>query len=62
MAVLAECPICRKKQAGKNKVCKCGEKPFGYRTDSADDETVAGRCIEILTNNGGSVRDMHNLP
>jgi integrase len=24
MAILAECPICHKKQATKNKVCKCG--------------------------------------
>ena len=26
MAVFAECPICRKKQSVKNKVCSCGEK------------------------------------
>jgi len=25
MAILAECPICRKKQSVKNKKCKCGE-------------------------------------
>jgi integrase len=25
MAVMAECPICRKKQSAKNKRCKCGE-------------------------------------
>ena len=25
MAILAECPICRKKQATKNKICSCGE-------------------------------------
>ena len=25
MAILAECPMCRRKQATKNKVCKCGE-------------------------------------
>jgi hypothetical protein len=25
MAILAECPICRKKQSIKNKQCKCGE-------------------------------------
>ena len=25
MAILGECPICRKKQAIKNKICKCGE-------------------------------------
>jgi hypothetical protein len=25
MAILGECPICRKKQRIKNKVCKCGE-------------------------------------
>ena len=25
MAVLAECPVCRKKQSVKNKLCKCGE-------------------------------------
>lgn len=25
MAILAECPICHRKQATKNKVCKCGE-------------------------------------
>jgi integrase len=25
MAVLAECPICHRKQSAKNKVCKCGE-------------------------------------
>ena len=25
MAVLAECPICRRKQSAKNKKCKCGE-------------------------------------
>lgn len=25
MAILAECPTCRRKQATKNKVCKCGE-------------------------------------
>ena len=24
MAILAECPFCRNKQAAKNKVCKCG--------------------------------------
>ncbi len=24
MAVLAECPMCHKKQAVKNKVCRCG--------------------------------------
>lgn len=25
MAILAECPRCRRKQAGKNRLCKCGE-------------------------------------
>jgi integrase len=25
MAILAECPMCHRKQATKNKVCKCGE-------------------------------------
>ncbi len=25
MAILAECPICRRKQATRNKVCKCGQ-------------------------------------
>ena len=25
MAILAECPICHRKQATRNKVCKCGE-------------------------------------
>lgn len=25
MAVLAECPICRRRQSLRNKVCKCGE-------------------------------------
>ena len=25
MAVLAECPICHKKQGAKNKLCACGE-------------------------------------
>ncbi len=25
MAILAECPICRKKQSARNKVCTCGE-------------------------------------
>jgi integrase len=25
MAILGECPICRKKQSIKNKICKCGE-------------------------------------
>jgi len=25
MAVLAECPICHRKQSNKNKKCKCGE-------------------------------------
>jgi hypothetical protein len=25
MAILGECPICRKKQRIKNKICKCGE-------------------------------------
>ncbi|HYA01606.1 MAG TPA: hypothetical protein VEI04_00650 [Syntrophobacteria bacterium] len=25
MAILAECPRCDKKQAGKNKLCSCGE-------------------------------------
>jgi hypothetical protein len=25
MAILAECPICHRKQATKNKVCKCSE-------------------------------------
>jgi integrase len=25
MAILAECPICRRKQSAKNKKCKCGE-------------------------------------
>ena len=25
MAILAECPICRRKQATKNKICACGE-------------------------------------
>jgi hypothetical protein len=25
MAILAECPVCRRKQATKNKVCKCGQ-------------------------------------
>ena len=25
MAILAECPRCHKKQAGKNKLCSCGE-------------------------------------
>ena len=25
MAVMAECPICRKKQSVKNKRCTCGE-------------------------------------
>jgi len=25
MAILAECPMCRRKQATRNKVCKCGE-------------------------------------
>ena len=25
MSILAQCPICRKKQSIKNKVCKCGE-------------------------------------
>ena len=24
MAILAECPICHKRQANKNKVCTCG--------------------------------------
>ena len=26
MAVLAECPFCRRKQSIKNKKCKCGER------------------------------------
>ena len=26
MSILAQCPICRKKQSIKNKLCKCGEK------------------------------------
>ncbi len=25
MAILAECPICRKRQSAKNKICACGE-------------------------------------
>ena len=25
MAILAECPLCHKKQSNKNKFCKCGE-------------------------------------
>ena len=25
MAILAQCPICRRKQSAKNKKCKCGE-------------------------------------
>ena len=25
MAILAECPVCRRKQSNKNKVCKCGQ-------------------------------------
>jgi hypothetical protein len=25
MAILAECPICHRKQSNKNKFCKCGE-------------------------------------
>jgi integrase len=25
MSILAECPICRRKQSAKNKLCKCGE-------------------------------------
>ena len=25
MAILAECPICHRKQAAKNKLCSCGE-------------------------------------
>ena len=25
MAILAQCPVCRKKQSNRNKVCKCGE-------------------------------------
>jgi len=24
MAILAECPVCRRKQAISNKLCKCG--------------------------------------
>jgi len=25
MAILSECPVCRKKQSIKNKKCKCGQ-------------------------------------
>ena len=25
MAILAQCPICRRRQSAKNKKCKCGE-------------------------------------
>jgi len=52
MAILAECAICRRKQATKNKVCKCGED-----LDKAKRSKRVRFSIDYLLPNGKARRE-----
>lgn len=62
MAILAECPICHRKQATKNKVCKCGQDMdkakrakkvkyhITYRVNGKQKQEFVGHSIEDARN------------
>jgi integrase len=58
MAILAECPICKRRQAVANKVCKCGEKlDKAKRSNRVGERTLrAFRRVKSLTRRGENAR------
>jgi len=69
MALLAECPICHKKQSTKNKLCKCGEDLdkqkrskkvkywIAYRLPLLPGEKKRKQCREMVGNSIEEARD-----
>ena len=64
MAVLAECPVCHRKQSAKNKNCKCGEDLDKAKRSKRVlfwiDDWVPGNGKQLRTHMGTSIEEVRD--